>query len=375
MVTVRSVKRGTPKGTSVVARPFGSLTDDERERWMQVLAEPNVLESPFYHPSYAEAAADVGRDVEVGVIERAGEPIGFVPYERSRFDIGVPVGRRLCDLSGAVADPDVEWDPGELTKSARLRMLRLRHVPSPPEAARAALDDFVDAPFIDLGDGFDAWRKENLDSGSRFLKQIDRRGRKIERQMGPLRLVWNTDDEEVFETLLAWKAAQRNATNSPNVLLLPWARRLVERLRRHRTEGFEGVVSAVYAGDTLCAAHFGIRTWRVLHYWVPAYNVELSDYSPGLLALREIAREASDRGIERIDFGPGDERFKLRASTGAMRLGTLTATTGRATRAVVDAADRLRVWSRESSVGEALRATSRAVTRGAFSMRSTLRKS
>jgi CelD/BcsL family acetyltransferase involved in cellulose biosynthesis len=374
MAAIRGMTREASRGATVVPRPFAAIGHDTIDRWMEVLSGPGVLESPFYHPTYAEAAADVGREVEVGVIEQAGEPVGFVPYERSRFDVGASVGRRLCDLAGALVRPDVEWDPADLTKSARLRVLRLRHVPSAPQGPHASLSDFVDAPFIDLRNGFDTWRRESLDSGSRFLKQIERRRRKIERQMGPLRLVWNTDDDEVFESLLTWKNAQRDATNSPNVLLLPWARQLVERLRRRRTEGFEGVVSALYAGDVLCAAHFGIRTWRVLHYWVPAYNVELSDYSPGLLALREIAREASARGIERIDFGPGEERFKLRASTGAMRLGTLTATTGPATRAVIGAADRLRVWSRESSVGDALRATSRAVTRGAFAMRSALRK-
>src|SRR5690606_28472796 len=104
----------------------------------------------------------------------------------------------------------------------------------------------------------------------------------------------------------------------PNILHLPWARQLVEHLRTIEGERFAGVLSALYVGDTLAAAHFGIRTRRVLHYWIPAYNHELSRYSPGLLALVELARAASERGIERIDLGTGEERYKLRAATGAM---------------------------------------------------------
>lgn len=374
MATLRGVTSGSRAASRVYARPADSLDDDLLARWKELLARPDVLSSPFYHPAYVRTVADVLGGVEVGIVERAGEPVGFVPFERSRLDVGGAVGRRLCDLAGPIAEPGLSWDPEALSRAAGLRLLRLRHVPASVDRSSGSVDRLVEAPFIDLSGGYEAWREASLDSGSRFVKQIERRARKLERQVGPIRLVWHTTDRHVFETLLEWKAAQRAATNSPNVLLLPWARELVERLRTVETDDFAGVVSAVYAGDRLCAAHFGLRTRRVLHYWVPAYNVDLSSYSPGLLALTEIMQAAEKLGIERIDFGPGEERFKLRSCTGSMRLATVTATTAGATRAAVGAADRLRSWSRESPLGDALRSASRALTRGAFAVRAAMRR-
>jgi CelD/BcsL family acetyltransferase involved in cellulose biosynthesis len=149
---------------------------------------------------------------------------------------------------------------------------------------------------------------------------------------------------------------------------LPWARHLLAWLRLPRPDDFGGVLSTLYAGETLCAAHFGIRTPRVLHYWLAAYDEEMSRCSPGLLLLMRMAKEAADRGIARLDLGPGDEEYKLHIASGHQDVATATVCTGAAMGSLVRAAESVRIHARQS---DGLRAARRTLIRGAYMIRSS----
>jgi CelD/BcsL family acetyltransferase involved in cellulose biosynthesis len=68
----------------------------------------------------------------------------------------------------------------------------------------------------------------------------------------------------------------------------------------------------LYAGDILVAAHLGVRSDRVLHHWIPAYDRSLKTYSPGLILLLKMLEHAPAAGITILDFGQGTQEFKLR---------------------------------------------------------------
>ena len=91
----------------------------------------------------------------------------------------------------------------------------------------------------------------------------------------------------VTGTSASLHAGRRAGAGTAEVRTLPWAPGLGAGWRHHRVAGFGGLLSAVYFGATLAAAPFGVRTSKVLHYWVPAYNAEktlertLNDISPG----------------------------------------------------------------------------------------------
>jgi CelD/BcsL family acetyltransferase involved in cellulose biosynthesis len=361
--------------STVYAEPVNALSPELFSLWEDLHDSAGGQTGPFLHPAYVRAAGAVRRDVEVGIITRENEVVGFLPFQRSLLGVGGPVGSRLCDMAGALVRPNADWDPLTFASAAGLRTLRLPNVP----AAMAAFDPFQGeagvAPVLDLADGFDAYRQASLDSGSSFMRQLERKGRKLERDLGPRRFVWHTTADSVFDTLLSWKAAQRRVTRTPNVLRLRWARALIERLRLTNDEGFAGVLSALYVGDTLAAAHFGIRTRHVLHYWIPAYNNELSKYSPGLLALMDLADAAADRGIRRIDLGSGEERYKLRAATGAQDMRLATVNTSATFRALTTMLDHTRSWSHGSRLGHAMRRTGRSMIRGSYLLQSALASS
>lgn len=354
------------------SEPVGTLSPELFALWEELHDADEGLSGPFLHPAYTRTAGQVRDDVEVGVITRGDEVVGFLPFQRSRLGVGGAVGSRLCDVAGAFVRPDVSWSPEALVRGAGLRTLRLPGVPTSMKAFEHFQSDGAAAPILDLSDGFDAYRQGRIDSGSSIMSQIERKARKLTRDVGPWRFEWHTDDDSVFETLLSWKAAQRKATGTPNILELGWARALVERLRRVDGDGFSGVLSALWVGDTLAAAHFGIRTRKVLHYWIPAYNHELGRYSPGLLALMELARAAADRGIQRIDLGAGEERYKLRAASGSVDIAEAAVSTSATLRAVNNALDHTRAWSRSSKIGSLVRAASRGVTRGSYRVQSAL---
>jgi CelD/BcsL family acetyltransferase involved in cellulose biosynthesis len=354
------------------AEPLDRLSAELFDLWEGMHDADGELSSPFLHPAYVRAVAGVRAGVEVGIITERDEIVGFLPFQRSLLGAGGPVGSRLCDVAGALVRPSAAWDPVSFIRAARLRTLRLPNVPCSRGAFAPFQRDDGQAHLMDLSGGFEAYRASRLASGSSFLTQLERKARKLEREQGPMRFEWHTTNDGVFATLLRWKAAQRRQTRTPDILRLPWARALLERVRRQETAGFAGVLSALYAGDTLAAVHFGMRTRRVLHYWVPAYSEEFARYSPGVLALVELARAAAERGIQRIDLGSGDERYKLQAATGSVAMKSTTVSTSPAARACASTLDRARAWSRSSRIGKVLRTASRSLVRSSYLVQSAL---
>lgn len=361
-----------PRTATAHSTPIGDLPAELLDRWRGLHDALGTGASPFLHPEYVRTVAEVRENVEVCVIVEDGEPAGFMPYQRGPLGVGYPVGGRLCDHSGAVVRQGLSWSPHELARASKLAALNLRNVHADDAHFGKTRQHPAEAPYLDLSHGFEAYRAANLRTGSSFIRQLERRRRKIESEVAPLRFCWHTHDDRVFEALMTWKSRQRNATRTPNVLDLPWARELVERLRRTRSDDLGGVLSALYSGDTLIAAHFGIRTRRVLHYWIPAYSDWHRHYSPGLLALLEMARAGAQRGISRIDLGVGDERYKGRAATGARPVVTATFSAGGAVGALVTAAVTARARSRASSADKLARAASRALLRASYALRAFL---
>src|SRR5262249_1313532 len=124
----------------------------------------------------------------------------------------------------------------------------------------------------------------------------------------------------VLAQLIEWKRAQYKRTDARDVLGYPWVLALLERLLARRDPAFRGMLSALYIGDRLAAVHLGMRSYRVLEWWVPAYDRGVDTYSPGLLLLAEIAKAARSLGIARIDLGKGMEPYKLSFMSGTIPL-------------------------------------------------------
>ena len=85
---------------------------------------------------------------------------------------------------------------------------------------------------------------------------------------------------------------------------------MVELIHARNERDFSGMLSVLYAGDAVVAAHFGLRSQTVLHWWFPTYDPRFARYSPGLVLLLNLIQQAHSLGLREIDLGKGYERYK-----------------------------------------------------------------
>jgi CelD/BcsL family acetyltransferase involved in cellulose biosynthesis len=296
------------------------LSNDLIRVWRSHQAADASLRGPFFSPEYARAAASARPEVTVAVIETPGQPPAFLPLDRDRSNVARPVGLRASDFSGIIAAPGYTWSPESVLRNCGLSGWDFTNVVASDETMRPYFRKYADSPFVDLSEGFHGFARDRAQSGSDLVKSIAQKGRKLEREVAPVRFEAHVVDRHALSLLYEWKAAQRARTGTIDVLGVPWMRQMVERILEDSGASFAGVLSVLYAGDQVAAAHFGMRSETVWHYWFAAYNHELQRYSPGLILLLEMLKAAPALGIRTITLGQGDEAYKLRFATGSTPL-------------------------------------------------------
>ena len=296
------------------------LTPDHLAAWLRILAESPGLDSPFFRPEYTQAVAAVRSHVCVAVLSDDRGVVGFFPHERDARCVGRPVGGSMCDFHGVVVRPGETFDAEQLVRECGLAAWLFDKQLASQEAFRAYRSFMCDSPYIDLRGGVAAYLAEKRRNGSRTFVEVERKARKIERELGPLRFEYHAADRRLFDTLLDWKVQQYRRMGVLNYLAPAWTTALLERIRQARDASFAGPLSALFAGERPVAIHLGLRSHAIFHVWYPAYDPALAGYSPGLVFWLEFVRAAEGLGITRIDLGRGDERYKASLQTGAIRL-------------------------------------------------------
>ena len=290
--------------------PARELDADLMERWAQLQEADPRLSSPYFCPEFTQAAAAVRDDVWVAVMEQAESVVGFFPFQRERMGIGKPVGGCLSDYQGVVAARDSEWDAEELIRACELSIWDFDHLLASQEPFRAFHRVVTNSPVMDLSRGFEAYVQGRRASGTKRIKKIMGLRRKLEREVGPLRFESHVSDAAVLDAVIGWKSARCRRTGVFDFFQLDWTVELVRRIHQTQTDRFGGILSALYVGDRLAAAHMGMRSRSVCHYWFPAYEPDLAGYSPGSILLLDLARWASDHGLATLDLGKGDDAYK-----------------------------------------------------------------
>jgi CelD/BcsL family acetyltransferase involved in cellulose biosynthesis len=252
------------------------------------------------------------------VIEEAGEPVGFFPFQRRKARTGVPVAAPLNDFQAVIGRPGLEYDADELVRTCGLSVWTFDHLVSPHASFQPHVWHVAPSPLMDLSQGFDAYLRSREEAGCEDWGQAKKKAKKAANQVGPIRFEVHTDDAAVFRALAQWKGKQYVRTKQPNLFTVPWVVAFLEGIRRRRDAEFAGLLSALYFGDQLAAVHFGMRCRDVLHLWFPTFAPELARYSPGTIFFFEIAKAAAEAGIRRIDLGKGPERFKVSLMSGSV---------------------------------------------------------
>ncbi len=295
------------------------LSSGEVATWSAIQRANPLLASPYFRPEFTQAVAAVRNDVEVAVLEDSGRPVGFFPFQRTPWNAGRPVAGRLSDYHALIAHEDVDCDPVALVRACRLSSWHFDHL----VGAHASFAPFAwssaDSPYIDLSDGFEAYMRQQ--GGVRgVMSEYGQKKRKLEREVGPVRFEEHVADSAILSTLIQWKTDQYLRTKVDNIFAFPWVINLLERIMEFNGEFIAPVLSVTYVADKIAAINFGMRSGEVLHPWFPAYNVELSRYSPGTLHWIATMQAAEGMGIRRIDLVSGGETYKQRFMSGAIRV-------------------------------------------------------
>lgn len=245
------------------------------------------------------------------MFRQAGEICGFLPFQRTGWKTAGPAGGHFTDYQGLVG-VNLPWlSPSTILSAARLQALDLDH--TLPAATAWDLSGWKPAssPIIRLSGGFSTlignWRER-----SSAWDTLGRKERKLIRERGSWHFNSHVEDPALLELLVAWKRAQYRNTRVRDVLAPPSDRLLLHNLlNSSRSRGhWEVRLSVLRCRDQPIALHLGLHEHGIWHYWFPAYDPGWSAYSPGLLLLREMVKDACSRHEEMIDLGKGNSRYK-----------------------------------------------------------------
>ncbi|MFD7664590.1 GNAT family N-acetyltransferase [Streptomyces sp. NPDC059788] len=297
-----------------VYRP-GELSGTDRAAWSTVQSQAHLLgtpqlANPFLAPEFALAVGRCRRGVRIAVLREDGEPAAFLPFQRSPLGVGRAIGLGVSDAQGLVHRPGFQWDARELLHACGLSVLEFDHLVEGQKPFETAPLRSHPSPVIDVDQGFGTYLERLRAQAPKFTRTTLAKERKLGRDVGPVRYVHDERDPAALHRLIEWKSAQYRRTGRSDRFAHPWIQQLVEQLFHTRTPSFAGLLSVLYAGERPVAAHFGIRSERVLGCWFPAYDPAFAKFSPGLVLHLRMAEGAAAEAMSYLDLGRGEKEYK-----------------------------------------------------------------
>ncbi|MGW1890981.1 GNAT family N-acetyltransferase [Streptomyces sp. NPDC002004] len=297
-----------------VHRP-GELTSADRAAWTAFQSKAHLngapeLANPFLSPEFALAVGHCRRGVRIAVAREHGEPAAFFPFQRSVTGVGRAVGLGVSDCQGIVHRPGFTWNAQELLRACGLALWEFDHLVEGQTPFEAGASGSFPSPVMDIDQGYETYLDRLRAQSPKFTRTTLAKERKLGRDHGDLRYVHDERDPEVLRTLMGWKSAQYRRTGRSDRFAHPWISELVHRLFHTRSEPFAGLLSVLYANGRPVAAHFGLRSERVVACWFPAYDPAFGKYSPGLILHLRMAEAAAADGIAYLDLGRGQKEYK-----------------------------------------------------------------
>ncbi|GAA3368050.1 GNAT family N-acetyltransferase [Streptomyces sannanensis] len=303
-----------------VHRP-DQLSASIRRAWHRAMDESPEYANPFLAPEFAIGIGQYRSRARVAVLRENGEPVGFFPYERNSFGVGRAIGLGLSDCQALVHRPGITWDTQELMRACGLSIFEFDHLVEEQKPFGSYVTGTFASPVLDLecvDSGYAEWLRGTYPG---LAKTTLKKERRLGRDLGEMRFVFDERDPRMLRRLMQWKSAQYRRTGRMDRFARPWIVDLVNHLSQVRDEHFTGVLSVLYAGDRPVAAHFGPRSRTVFAAWFTAYDPEFRYYSPGLIMHLRMAEAAGRHGVRLMDLGRGDKEYKDWLKTRELRVG------------------------------------------------------
>jgi CelD/BcsL family acetyltransferase involved in cellulose biosynthesis len=168
---------------------------------------------------------------------------------------------------------------------------------------------------VDLAHGFAHYEKELQQKTGKFYREINRKTRRLEEEVGKIHFVANSHDKAALHRLVNWKSEQLRQRGALDIFTRPWITGLLDLLFSIKADHFSMPLSVLYAGDTPVASTVNLRSGDLLVGWHCAYDPRFAHYSPGLMQYIAMFKDAAVAGVRRVDMGTGTETFKRALKT------------------------------------------------------------
>ncbi|RKQ69000.1 CelD/BcsL family acetyltransferase involved in cellulose biosynthesis [Litorimonas taeanensis] len=282
------------------------LPDAVRAAWSRLRASNPKLYSPYFHIDYTLAVASLRKDVNIAVLEEAGEIVAILPYQGESF--ARPVGAPMTDYHGLICGPDYRYSLQDILSATSVGAYHFSALVSDIEQ---------DVPKTHLGavmsfpEGAEVWREARDSSFRKHQKSLRRRIRKATEEIGAPHIIFRSQSIEEFDTLIDWKVAQYAASGYYNVLGAEWTLPLLKSLWKKGIDApLRLEMHSLYFGNQLAAIDTGLTDGTTYHSWIVAYNNAFRSYSPGTQLLNQIIDASDTLGYKTIDLGLGIDDFK-----------------------------------------------------------------
>jgi CelD/BcsL family acetyltransferase involved in cellulose biosynthesis len=299
---------------------FSALSAQDLAGWRALMADDPQTQRAFLSPDFCAAAETAyARPVTVVLVrQRAdGRLVGVLPVQARASLVGTlgvyePVAGVMNDYFGLLASAGLRVSAEQLLSRSGIGCIDFSHL----DETQAAHGLHGEDPRIGLrtrihGTGDAHWEALRL-IDKKLVSDTERRERKLIAEHGALTFAFHSASPRgALEQLITLKQDQYQRTGRALAPLFDVHHtRLLHALLELREPLCTGVLSTLHAGDQLVAAHFGLQSGAMLHFWFPVYVDQYAAYSPGRILYRHIIRDAHLHGVQVIDRGEGDSKAK-----------------------------------------------------------------
>lgn len=262
---------------------------------------------PFPHTPFLESWFDV---LGEGTPFTIGSGTNLLPMVESAGAVSIAGSADVTDYHSPLGD-----DPGTLALSLKEMRDQSRTVEldSLPHASAHALGEGLEqigfAGTLLAGEPTLVLTLDSPDYLAQLSKkqrhEARRKRRRFEEELGTPELVIERDDRARLDEFVAM---HRLAEGGKGSFMTPMMEDFFRRL--FRQPGWE--VATVEAGGRAVATFFGYRGPDGYYLYNSAYDPELREVSPGVVALVDLIEYLADQGTMRFDFLKGTEAYKYR---------------------------------------------------------------
>jgi CelD/BcsL family acetyltransferase involved in cellulose biosynthesis len=294
----------------VEVTPLNSLSSAQAQRWRDLQELTPEFMSPLQGPDFALFVARYRPNSQLATAYVDGVAVAFFAFHPTRSGYARAIGAPFCDYQAIVSDPSVHVKGSEFLERAGVSSLFCSGLSDPNGLFDTEPMTPIDAFRINCGDDGATYLESLRVANSKWAKNLRRLGNKMDRELGPIRLIGLDTSQDSFDALMQIKVAQYQETGVTNVLRPKWVKAMMQDLFDMREGQFGGCLVSLYAGDKFVAGQFGVRLGNWFHPWIASTCPASQHYSPGIVFLSEMIRAADTFGIQTIDLSSGHGHYK-----------------------------------------------------------------